>query len=79
MYKTRGIRHTLVYLIMDRSLSLNDILEQVTVKILTDLVDIVLDEKDEKEMMRMMDGIKKKGGGDFSVLWLFLEIKNVTI
>lgn len=70
MYKTRGIRHTLVYLIMDRSLSLNDILEQVTVKILTDLVDIVLDEKDEKEMMRMMDGIEKRG--DFSVLSLFL-------
>lgn len=72
MYKTRGIRHTLVYLIMDRSLSLNDILEQVTVKILTDFVDIVLDEKDEKEMMRMMDRIEKGGGGDFSVLSLFL-------
>lgn len=56
---------------MDRSLSLNDILEQVTVKILTDFVDIVLDEKDEKEMMRMMDRIEK-GGGDFSVLSLFL-------
>lgn len=49
MYKTRGIRHTLVYLIMDRSLSLNDILEQVTVKILTDFVDIVLDERTEKK------------------------------
>lgn len=75
MYKTRGIRHTLVYLIMDRSLSLNDILEQVTVKILTDLVDIVLDEKDEKEMMRMMDGIKKRGGGTFQCSGCFSKLK----
>lgn len=58
---------------MDRSLSLNDILEQVTVKILTDLVDIVLDEKDEKEMMRMMDGIEKRGGGLFSALVVSLN------
>lgn len=72
MYKTRGIRHTLVYLIMDRSLSLKDILEQVTVKILTDFVDIVLDEKDEKEMMRMMDRIEK-GGGLFSALVVSLN------
>lgn len=73
MYKTRGIRHTLVYLIMDRSLSLNDILEQVTVKILTDFVDIVLDEKDEKEMMRMMDRIEKGGGDLFSALVVSLN------
>lgn len=73
MYKTRGLRHTLVYLIMDRSLSLNDILEQVTVKILTDFVDIVLDEKDEKEMMRMMDRIEKGGGGLFSALVVSLN------
>lgn len=73
MYKTRGIRHTLVYLIMDRSLSLNDILEQVTVKILTDFVDIVLDEKDEKEMKRMMDRIEKGGGGLFSALVVSLN------
>lgn len=72
MYKTRGIRHTLVYLIMDISLSLNDILEQVTVKILTDFVDIVLDEKDEKEMKRMMDRIEK-GGGLFSALVVSLN------
>lgn len=58
---------------MDRSLSLNDILEQVTVKILTDLVDIVLDEKDEKEMMRMMDGIEKRAGGLFSALVVSLN------
>lgn len=57
---------------MDRSLSLNDILEQVTVKILTDFVDIVLDEKDEKEMMRMMDRIEK-GGGLFSALVVSLN------
>lgn len=74
MYKTRGIRHTLVYLIMDRSLSLNDILEQVTVKILTDFVDIVLDEKDEKEMMRMMDRIEK-GGGTFQCSRCFSKLK----
>lgn len=73
MYKTRGIRHTLVYLIMDRSLSLNDILEQVTVKILTDFVDIVLDEKDEKEMMRMMDRIEK--GGAFQCSRCFSKLK----
>lgn len=58
---------------MDRSLSLNDILEQVTVKILTDFVDIVLDEKDEKEMMRMMDRIEKGGGGLFSALVVSLN------
>lgn len=74
MYKTRGIRHTLVYLIMDRSLSMNDILEQVTVKILTDFVDIVLDEKDEKEMMRMMDRIEK-GGGTFQCSRCFSKLK----
>lgn len=73
MYKTRGIRHTW-YLIMDRSLSLNDILEQVTVKILTDFVDIVLDEKDEKEMMRMMDRIEK-GGGTFQCSRCFSKLK----
>lgn len=45
----------MVYLTMDRSLSLNAILEQVSDQILTDFVDIVQDEKDEKEMMKMMD------------------------
>lgn len=51
----------MVYLTMDRSLSLNAILEQMSDQILADFVDIVQDEKDEKEMMKMMDRIEKGG------------------
>lgn len=64
----------MVYLTMDRSLSLNAILEQVSDQILADFVDIVQDEKDEKEMMKMMDRIEK-GGKTFQCPCCFSKFK----